>query len=92
MKTLIQGGHVVGFDGKEHEIVKDGVVVFDGNRIEYVGKQYSQPVDKKIEAKGIKLTRGYQQKDKAMGNIGTALLTDPWGVSIELTEGLDKIS
>ena len=30
MKTLIQGGYVVGFDGKEHEIIKDGVVVFDG--------------------------------------------------------------
>jgi len=59
MKTLIQGGHVVGFDGKEHEIVKDGVVVFDGNRIEYVGKAYSQPVDKKIDAKGCLVSPGF---------------------------------
>ena len=59
MKTLIQGGHVVGFDGKEHEIVKDGVVVFDGNRIEYVGKAYSQPVDKKIDAKGCLVCPGF---------------------------------
>ena len=42
MKTLIQGGFVVGFDGTEHEILKDGVVVFDGGRIEFVGKEYSQ--------------------------------------------------
>ena len=47
MKTLIQGGFVVGFDGTQHEIIKDGVVVYDGNRIEFVGKDYSPPVDKK---------------------------------------------
>jgi catechol 2,3-dioxygenase-like lactoylglutathione lyase family enzyme len=46
---------------------------------------------KKLEAKGIKLTREYRKKDKAMGNISTAMITDPWGVSIELTEGLDKL-
>ena len=33
MKTLIQGGFVVGFDGTQHEIIKDGVVVYDGNRL-----------------------------------------------------------
>ena len=47
---------------------------------------------KKLEAKGITLTRAYRQKDKALGNIATAETIDPWGVSIELTEGLDKIS
>ena len=59
MRTLIQGGYVVGFDGREHEIIKDGVVVFDGNRIEYVGKQYSEPVDKKIDAKGCLISPGF---------------------------------
>ena len=29
MKTLVQGGYVVGFNGKEHEIIKDGVVETD---------------------------------------------------------------
>jgi 5-methylthioadenosine/S-adenosylhomocysteine deaminase len=59
MKTLIEGGYVVGFDGKEHEIVKDGVVVFDGDRIEYVGKTYGQPVDKRIDAKGCLICPGF---------------------------------
>ncbi|MET0502654.1 MAG: chlorohydrolase family protein [Candidatus Binatia bacterium] len=59
MKTLIQGGFVVGFDGKEHEIIKDGIVVFDGNLIEYVGKEYSQPVDQKINAKGCLVSPGF---------------------------------
>jgi 5-methylthioadenosine/S-adenosylhomocysteine deaminase len=59
MKTLIQGGTVVGFDGKEHEIIKDGVVVFQDNRIEFVGKEYPQPVDKKIDAKGCLVSPGF---------------------------------
>jgi len=59
MKTLIQGGYVVGFNGKEHEIFKDGVVVFDGNRIEFAGKEYTQPVDKKIDARGCLVSPGF---------------------------------
>jgi hypothetical protein len=27
-----------------------------------------------------------------MNNVATAMIVDPWGVSIELTEGLDKIN
>jgi catechol 2,3-dioxygenase-like lactoylglutathione lyase family enzyme len=46
---------------------------------------------KALEAKGIKLIRPYKKRDAAMNNIATATIVDPWGVSIELTEGLDKI-
>jgi len=59
MKTLIQGAYVVGFDGKEHEILEDGVVVFQDDRIEFVGKEYSQPVDKKIDARGCLVSPGF---------------------------------
>jgi 5-methylthioadenosine/S-adenosylhomocysteine deaminase len=58
MKTMVQGSYVVGFDGKEHEIIKEGVVVFNGDQIEFVGKEYSQPVDKKIDAKGCLVSPG----------------------------------
>jgi catechol 2,3-dioxygenase-like lactoylglutathione lyase family enzyme len=44
---------------------------------------------RKLEAKGIRLTAPYR-KDPALNNIGTASIVDPWGTSIELTEGLDK--
>jgi catechol 2,3-dioxygenase-like lactoylglutathione lyase family enzyme len=44
-----------------------------------------------LEAKGIKVLRPYKKSDAAMNNIATAMIVDPWGVSIELTEGLDKI-
>ncbi|MDP2602798.1 MAG: chlorohydrolase family protein [Deltaproteobacteria bacterium] len=59
MKTLIQGGFIVGFNGTEHEIFKDGVVVFEGNRIEFAGKEYAQPVDKKIDARGCLVSPGF---------------------------------
>jgi 5-methylthioadenosine/S-adenosylhomocysteine deaminase len=59
MKTLVQGGYVVGFNGQEHEIIKDAAVVFENDRILFVGKQYSDPVDKKIEAKGCLVSPGF---------------------------------
>ena len=45
---------------------------------------------KALEAKGITLTTPYR-KVPGLNNIGVATITDPWGVSIELTEGLDKV-
>src|ERR1041384_5999260 len=50
MKTLIQGGFVVAFNGREHEIVRDGVVVFERDRVEFVGKRYDQPVANTVDA------------------------------------------
>ena len=47
---------------------------------------------KALEAKGIKAVRPYKKRDAAMNNIATATIIDPWGVSVELTEGLDKIN
>jgi hypothetical protein len=45
---------------------------------------------KTLQSKGIKLTKPYKRV-KGMDNMGTAMITDPWGVSIQLTEGLDKV-
>ena len=46
---------------------------------------------KQLEGKGIKLTKKFG-KSGDMNNIMTASMVDPWGVSIELTEGLNKLS
>ncbi len=64
-----------------------------GRVVDHVGFEVKnlQAFSKELEAKGIKLVRPYKQKDPAMNNIATATIVDPWGVSIELTEGLDKI-
>jgi catechol 2,3-dioxygenase-like lactoylglutathione lyase family enzyme len=43
---------------------------------------------KQLESKGITLTEPYRKSNPAMGGVATAMITDPWGVQIELTEGL----
>ncbi|MDE0029081.1 MAG: chlorohydrolase family protein [Deltaproteobacteria bacterium] len=52
MKTLIQGGWVVGYDGRGHELLPDGVVVYEDNRIVHVGYAFDGPVDRTINARG----------------------------------------
>jgi len=44
-----------------------------------------------LAARGITLTRPFNRKTAEMNGIATAMIVDPWGVSIELTEGLDTI-
>jgi len=65
-----------------------------GRVVEHVGFEVKnlEAFCKALEAKGIKLIRPYKKRDAAMNNIATATIVDPWGVSIELTEGLDKIN
>jgi catechol 2,3-dioxygenase-like lactoylglutathione lyase family enzyme len=64
-----------------------------GRVVDHVGFEvkHLEEFCRKLEAKGIKLTRPYTKKTAAMNNIATAMIVDPWGVSIELTEGLDAI-
>jgi len=65
-----------------------------GRVVDHVGFEVKnlEAFCKALEAKGIKLTRPYNRKTAAMNGIATAMIVDPWGVSIELTEGLDKIN
>src|SRR5215471_3722364 len=61
-----------------------------GRVVDHVGFEVKNLEEfcRKLEAKGIKLTRPYNKKTKEMNGIATAMMVDPWGVSIELTEGL----
>ena len=65
-----------------------------GRVVDHVGFEVKNldAFSKALEAKGIKAIRPYKKRDAAMNNIATATIVDPWGVSIELTEGLDKIN
>jgi catechol 2,3-dioxygenase-like lactoylglutathione lyase family enzyme len=62
-----------------------------GRVYDHVGFEVKNLEDfcKKLEAKGIKLAAPYSRV-AGMNNMAHAFITDPWGVSIELTEGLDK--
>ena len=62
-----------------------------GRAVDHVGFEVRglEAFVKKLEAKGIRLTSPYG-RDPVMNGVGRATLVDPWGTSIELTEGLDK--
>ena len=57
-KTLIKGGWIVAFDGTEHRILRNGVVVFENDTITYVGKDYAGEVDETIDASGHLVSPG----------------------------------
>lgn len=58
MRTLIQGGWVVGFDGRDHELLPHGLVVYEDNRILHVGYRFDGAVDRRIDARGKLVSPG----------------------------------
>jgi catechol 2,3-dioxygenase-like lactoylglutathione lyase family enzyme len=69
----------------------DPVIGTTGRAIEHLGFEVKdlEGFCKKLEAMGIKLNVPYR-KVEALG-LAIAFVTDPWGTSIELNEGLDKL-
>ena len=59
MKTVIKGGHIVAFDGREHRILNDGSVVFEDDKITHVGKTFSGKTDSQIDAQGKLVCPGF---------------------------------
>ena len=58
MRTLIQGGWVVGFDGRGHELIPNGCVVFEDDRVVHVGARFDGPVDRRMDATGKLVSPG----------------------------------
>src|SRR5262249_14140453 len=58
MRTLIQGGWVVGFDGRGHELIPNGCVVFEDDRVVHVGTRFDGPVDRRVDAGGKLVSPG----------------------------------
>jgi hypothetical protein len=69
----------------------DPVIGTTGRAIEHLGFEVKdlEGFCKKLEAMGITLNVPYR-KVEALG-LAIAFVTDPWGTSIELNEGLDKL-
>jgi catechol 2,3-dioxygenase-like lactoylglutathione lyase family enzyme len=67
----------------------EDLVGTSGRAVDHVGFEVKNLEEfcEQLAAKGIPLTAPYR-KVPELNNIGTAVLTDPWGTSIELTEGL----
>ncbi len=70
----------------------DPVIGTTGRSLEHIGFEVNdlEAFCTKLEAMGIKLAVTYR-KSEAFG-LGIAFVTDPWGTSIELNEGLDTLN
>jgi 5-methylthioadenosine/S-adenosylhomocysteine deaminase len=51
-RTAIEGGLLVAFDGTEHRLLREGVLVYEGDRIVYVGPTYAGPRARTVDARG----------------------------------------
>src|SRR5258707_4443201 len=59
MRSKIEATWVVGYERGHHTLVRDGEVVFEGNRIVHVGKGFEGKVDRIIDAKGKLVCPGF---------------------------------
>lgn len=77
MKTLIEGGWVVAFNGSSHEVYENGSVVFENDRIVHAGGPYSGTVDSRIAAPGKLVSPGFINTHvHTTGNGGDYMLHD----------------
>ena len=70
----------------------DPVIGTSGRSLDHIGFEIRdlEAFCKRLEAMGIKLNVPYR-KAEALG-LGVAFVTDPWGTSIELNEGLGNVN
>ena len=52
MKTLIHGGDVVAYAEGGHRFLRGGALVFDADRVTFVGRSFAGAVDQRIDATG----------------------------------------
>jgi cytosine/adenosine deaminase-related metal-dependent hydrolase len=66
MATVIEGGTVIVYSGG-HKLLPAGQVVYEGNRIRYVGRDYAGPAEKRIDARGKLVMPGLINHHMAFG-------------------------
>ena len=77
MKTVIEGGWVVAFNGRSHEVHEAGSVVFEDDRIVHAGGPYAGSADTRISARGKLVSPGFINTHvHSAGNGGDYLLLD----------------
>lgn len=59
MITLIKGTWVIAYDGHEHRLIEKGEIVYEDDKIVYVGKNYKGTPDKTINAQGKLVIPGF---------------------------------
>src|SRR5689334_14899311 len=59
MRTRIAASWIVGHDRGAHALIRDGVLVYENNKIVFVGKHFDGQVDKTIDAPGMLVAPGF---------------------------------
>ena len=77
MKTLIEGGWVVAFNGTSHEVYENGSVVYENDGIVHAGGPYTGTVDMRFSARGKLVSPGFINTHvHTTGNGGDYMLHD----------------
>ncbi|HUG37364.1 MAG TPA: amidohydrolase family protein, partial [Candidatus Limnocylindrales bacterium] len=77
MRTLIEGGWVVAWNGATHEVYEQGSVVFEDDRIVHAGPAYTGAADARLSARGKLVSPGFINTHvHTTGNGGDYLLQD----------------
>jgi len=77
MRTLIEDGWVVAFNGTTHEVYERGSVVFEDDRVVHAGAAYAGAVDARLSARGKLVSPGFINTHvHTTGNGGDYLLQD----------------
>lgn len=80
MRTQLTADWVVGFDKGDHALIPRGEVVFSGQTIEFVGRDFPGKVDRRIDYGRAMIGPGFIDLD-ALGDLDTEVLTldnGPW--------------
>ena len=59
MRTKIAASWIVGHERGRHALIRDGVLVYENNRIVFVGKEFDGTADHAIDAKGMLVAPGF---------------------------------
>jgi len=57
-RTAIRAGYILAFDGRGHRLLRDGVVVMEGDHILHVGPRFDGTVDETVDARDRVVTPG----------------------------------
>jgi cytosine/adenosine deaminase-related metal-dependent hydrolase len=80
MRTLVTADWVVAFHKGDHALIPKGEVVFSGQTIEFVGRSFPGPVDRRIDYGRAMIGPGFIDLD-ALGDLDTEVLcfdNGPW--------------
>lgn len=76
MKTKLKANCIIGFDGKHHVYLRNAELVYEGDRIIYVGKSFDGTCDEERDFGNALISPGFIDLD-ALGDI------DHWNISCE---------